>query len=69
MLFKIDYSIGNVEKFKTQGKPLPTYVVANGLEEAVKKAKEYEDENVTLFRCDLHMNDGHIVVAKKFKGI
>lgn len=70
-IFEIDYSLKDVEKFKAAPKELPSIVVADNVAEAVKRAKDWEDDNCTLLKCDLLKYPAvhKIAVQKKYKGI
>lgn len=67
-IYEIDYSVKDTEKWKATPKPLPQYVVAESVAEAVKKAEEFEDDNLTLLKCNM-LHSANVAVAKKFKGL
>lgn len=68
-VYEIDYTLKDVEAFKASGKEVPTLVVAESVSEAVKKAKEFEDENTVLLKCNLLVNPGKVAIQKKLKGL
>jgi hypothetical protein len=67
-LYEVDYTFKDAEKWKTNPKDVPAHVVADTVVEAVKKAVEFEDDNLTLLKCNL-VPSGKVAVAKKFKGL
>lgn len=67
--FDVDYSLKDVEKYKASGVPLPRFVVAETVVEAVKRAKEFENENATLLKCNLMVDMGNVAIQKKVKGM
>lgn len=68
-IFYVDYAVKDSEKFKVRNKPLPKYVVADSVAEAVKCAETFEDDNLSLLRCDAYAENGNVAIAKKFKGV
>jgi hypothetical protein len=68
-IFEIDYSLKDAEVFKAAPKDFPQYVVAENVFEAVKRAKEFEDDNLTLLKCNLVVNPSKVAVQKKAKGL
>lgn len=68
-IFEVDYSIKDVDKFKNLNKQVPRWVVADSISEALKRAKDFEDDNTSVLKCDLHLNNGTIAIQKKFKGL
>lgn len=69
LVFEVDYSLKDVEKFKASGTPLPQLVVAESVVEAVKRAKEFEDDNATLLKCDIKVAPSNVAIQKKTKGM
>jgi len=68
MLYKIDYSIKDLGKFDAKTTRLPKYVLAEDFYAAIKTAKKFETDNLTLMDCALYLGDGSVAVARGFKG-
>lgn len=67
-VFEVDYAIKDMERWKATPKVIPKYVAADSLVEAVKRATDFEDDNLTLLKCDLVAN-GNVALPKKYKGV
>jgi hypothetical protein len=67
-VFEVDYLIKDNDKWKSFPKPIPKYVAADTIVEAVKRAQDFEDDNLTLLKCDLVAN-GNVALPKKYKGV
>jgi hypothetical protein len=68
LVFEVDYSIKDAVKWKAAPKLIPQYVVADSIADAVKRATEFEDDNLTLLKCNLALQ-GQVAMPKKYKGI
>jgi hypothetical protein len=68
-VFEVDYSIKDVDAFKAAPPELPQYVIAENVGEAVKRASDFETDNVTLLKCNLTTTIGKIAIQKKTKGV
>lgn len=67
-VFEVDYTVKDQEKWKESPKTVPQYVVADSVAEAVKRAQDFEDDNLTLLKCNL-LVQGRTAVPKKYKGV
>ena len=67
-VFTVDFSLKDAEAFKANPKDVPTHILATNIAEAVKTAQAFEDDNITLLKCD-YGTTGKFAVAKKAKGI
>jgi hypothetical protein len=63
MIYQIDFSIKDQEKYKQEGPKVPKYVVANGFDDMLAKAKSYETDNLTLYDARVVHNDGLVVIS------
>jgi hypothetical protein len=67
-VFEVDYALKDAEAFKASPKEVPSFVLATNLAEAVKTAQAFEDDNLTLLKCNLDFS-GKFAISKKAKGI
>lgn len=67
-VFEVDYTIKDQEKWKANATVVPAHVIADSVAEAVKRAQDFEDDNLTLIKCNL-VHAGNVALAKKFKGV
>ena len=67
LVYRVDFLIDR-NKTETAGK-LPTYVVADSFDSAVKTARKFERDGVTLYDCAAQLSGGYIAVARGFKGL
>ena len=49
MIFAVDYLLKNKEAFEAEKRTLPSFVVCDDFEAALKTARKYESENASLF--------------------
>jgi len=67
-VYEVDYSLKDAEAFKAAPKEVPSFVLAPNLAEAVKTAQAFEDDNLTLLKCNLDFS-GKFAISKKAKGV
>ena len=67
-VFEVDYTVKDQEAWKANPKPVPQFVVADSVSEAVKRAQDFEDGNLALLKCNL-VYQGKVAVPKKYKGV
>lgn len=69
MIYSVDYLLKNKEAFEAEKRPLPALIVCDGFEAALKAAKKFESDNVTLFEVKPHVTHDAIIVARGYKGL
>lgn len=69
MIYAIDYLLKSKEAFEAENRTLPSLVVCDGFEAALKIAKKFESENATLFEIKPHVGHDAIVIARGYKGL
>jgi hypothetical protein len=67
-VYEVDYSVKDMDKFKADPH-VPTTVVAENITEAVKRAKEFENDNISLLKCNLVGSPTRVAIQKKVKGL
>jgi hypothetical protein len=68
VLYRVDFLIAK-DKVDSSTVKLPKYMVADSFESAVKSARKFESEGITLYECAVQLNDGYISIARGFKGL
>ena len=48
---------------------LPRYVVADSFDAALKAARKFETDNISIYECTVVHADGYVTVARGFKGL
>lgn len=61
-IFSVDYDVLDAEKYKANPKQVPRFVLSDDFMSAVITAKEYEDDNLKLSKCDFFAI-GNVAVA------
>ena len=69
MIYKVNYMVKDVEKFKTDGASVPNYVVAENFDSALKTVRKFESDNVSLYELSVHVDDKNIVLARGYVGL
>lgn len=68
MIYKVNYKIKEVEKFDKNNSGVPSYVVAEDFYSALKTAKKFETDNLSLLECTIHVNGEDVAIATGYRG-
>lgn len=69
MIYRVDYLVKDKVKFNAAVTPVPTYVVADDFDGALKQARKFENDNVSLYECAIQLGNGSVTIARGFKGL
>lgn len=67
-VYEVDYTVKDNEKWKNEPKDIPTIVVADSIQDAVAKASEFNDDNITLYKCNI-LYTGKVALPSNFSGL
>ena len=67
-IFELDYAFKDKEAWVANPKELPTYVVAETVEAALGRAKDWEDDNLTVHKVNMVLT-GNVAIQKALKGL
>lgn len=67
-IFELDYAFKDKDKWVAHPKELPTYVIAENVEMALQRAKDWEDDNLTVHKVNMILS-GNVAIQKALKGL
>lgn len=69
MIFEVDYLIKNKEAWEAEKRTVPSVVVSEDFDAALKTAKKFESTNISLLKVSPAVQHNAIVVARGYKGL
>lgn len=69
MIFSVDYLILNKDAYEAEGKAVPTLIVCDDFDTALKLARKYETQHTSLLEIKPNVSHNNIVVARGYKGL
>ena len=67
MVYRVDFLL--MKDKVNGGTRLPKYIIADSFDSAVKAARKFESESISLYECAVQLSDGYVTIARGFKGL